>query len=133
MDMYTLLLFNMITNKDQLYGTCNSAQYYVTDVWEGRLGRMDTCICIVESLPCSPQTITTLFIGYTPIQNKKFKKKERKKKTSSKLLDVDLGNDVFNLMPKAKQQHTHIKHQQQTHKKLLQSKGNHQQNEKATH
>ena len=29
---------------------------------------MDTCICIVESLPCSPEAITTLLIGYTPIQ-----------------------------------------------------------------
>jgi len=29
---------------------------------------VDTCICIVESLPCSPETITTLLIGYTPIQ-----------------------------------------------------------------
>ena len=29
---------------------------------------MDTCVCIAESLPCSPETITTLLIGYTPIQ-----------------------------------------------------------------
>ena len=79
-----------ITNKDLLYGTCNSVQYYVTDGWEGRLGRMDTCICMVESLPCSPQTITTLFIGYTPIQNKKFKKKrkERRKQAASSLMYI---------------------------------------------
>ena len=37
---------------------------------EGSLGRMDTCMCMVESL-CSPlQTITMLLIGYTSIQNK---------------------------------------------------------------
>ena len=30
---------------------------------------MDTCICMAESLHCSPETIT-LLIGYTPIQNK---------------------------------------------------------------
>ena len=30
---------------------------------------MDTCICMAESLHCSPETITTLLIGYTPIQN----------------------------------------------------------------
>ena len=34
-------------------------------VWE----RMDTCMCRAESLHCSPETITTLLIGYTPIQN----------------------------------------------------------------
>ena len=28
-------------------------------------GRMDTCICMIESLWCSPETITAL-IGYTP-------------------------------------------------------------------
>ena len=34
---------------------------------------MDPCICMPESLCWSPETITTLLIGYTPIQNKKFK------------------------------------------------------------
>ena len=38
-------------------------------VWE----RMDTCVCMAESLCYSPENITTLLIGYTPIQNKKFK------------------------------------------------------------
>ena len=42
---------------------------------KGVLGRMDTCICMAESLCCSPETITTLLIGCTPIQNKKFKDK----------------------------------------------------------
>ena len=28
-------------------------------------GRMDTCICLAESLHCSPET-TTLLVGYTP-------------------------------------------------------------------
>ena len=37
--------------------------------------RMDICICMVESLRCSPETIMTLLIGYTPKQNKKLKKK----------------------------------------------------------
>ena len=31
--------------------------------WEGILGRRDTCICVTESLHCSPETITTLLIG----------------------------------------------------------------------
>ena len=43
-------------------------------------GRMDTCICVAESLPCPLETITTLLTGYTPIQNKKLKKKKKKKK-----------------------------------------------------
>ena len=41
-------------------------------VWE----RMDTCIYVAESLHCSSETITTLLIDYTPIQNKKLKKKK---------------------------------------------------------
>ena len=43
----------------------------------GVWGRMDTCICMAESLCCSPEIITTLLIGYTPIQNKKFNKRKR--------------------------------------------------------
>ena len=38
-------------------------------------GRIDTCICMAESLHCSSETIITLLIGYTPIKNKKFKNK----------------------------------------------------------
>ena len=33
-------------------------------------------IYMAESLDWAPETITTLLIGYTPKQNKKFKKKE---------------------------------------------------------
>ena len=36
------------------------------EVWE----RMDTCICMSESLHCSPEIITTLLIGYAPVQNR---------------------------------------------------------------
>ena len=43
-------------------------------VWE----RMDTCICMIESLHCSPETITTLLISYTPKQNKKLKNNAKK-------------------------------------------------------
>ena len=42
---------------------------------KGVWGRMDIHICIAEFLCCPPETITTLLIGYTPIQNKKLKKK----------------------------------------------------------
>ena len=37
---------------------------------------MTSCMCMAESLCCSPETITTLFISYTPIQNEKFKKEK---------------------------------------------------------
>ena len=39
----------------------------------GVQGRMDTIICMVEFLCCLPKAITTLFINYTSVQNKKFK------------------------------------------------------------
>ena len=35
---------------------------------------MDTCVCMAEFLCCLPETVTTLLIGHTPVQNKKFKK-----------------------------------------------------------
>ena len=42
---------------------------------------MNTCVCMAESLHCSPGIITTLLIGCTPIQNgfgvKKINKKKR--------------------------------------------------------
>jgi len=44
-------------------------------------GRMDTCICVAESLCCSSETTTALLISYPPThthtQNLKFEK-ERK-------------------------------------------------------
>ena len=40
----------------------------------GVWGRMDTCICMAKSLCCPPETITTLLISYTPIENEKSKK-----------------------------------------------------------
>ena len=41
---------------------------------------MDTCVCMAESIHCSPKTTTTLLIGYNPIQKKTFKVTEKKKK-----------------------------------------------------
>ena len=40
--------------------------------WVTEQQEEDTCRCMVESLCCSPETIT--LISHTPIQNKKFKK-----------------------------------------------------------
>ena len=36
------------------------------EVW----GRIDTCMCMAESLCCSPETITTLLIGYVCVHAK---------------------------------------------------------------
>ena len=44
---------------------------YRTD--QGKMGR---CVCTAEFLHCSPETIAALLIGYTPMQNKKFKRKK---------------------------------------------------------
>ena len=35
-------------------------------------GRMDTCICTPKSRCCPPEIITTLLVGYTQVQNKKW-------------------------------------------------------------
>ena len=35
--------------------------------WEGVWERMDMCIGLAESLHCSPEAVTTLSIGYTPV------------------------------------------------------------------
>ena len=67
MDMYTLLYFQWITNKDLLYRTRDSAQCYAAAWMARECGRMDTRICMAESLRCSPETLTTLLIRYTPI------------------------------------------------------------------
>ena len=41
-------------------------------------GRVDACICMAESFHHSPETITTLLIGYTLIQNRKLKFEKNK-------------------------------------------------------
>ena len=43
----------------------------------GVWGRMDTCICMAESLLCASEPMTALLISYTPMQNKKFKNKQK--------------------------------------------------------
>ena len=48
----------------------------IAECGRGVWGRMDTCTCVAEALPCSPETTQhCLLIGYTLIQNRKFKKK----------------------------------------------------------
>ena len=72
MDMYSLLYFKWVTNKDLLYSTWNSAQCYIAAWIGGEFGgRMNTFMCMAGSLCSSPETITTLLTGCTPIQTEK--------------------------------------------------------------
>ena len=59
----------------------------------GVWGRMDTCTCVAEPLHCSPETITSLLMNYSPMQNKKFKIlfKFKKKKSGEKFKVVSCG------------------------------------------
>ena len=72
MDMYTVLWLKRRADRDHtefcsmLCGGLDG---------RGVGGRMDTCVCMAESLCCSPETVTTLLTGYIPIQNNKLKKK----------------------------------------------------------
>ena len=72
MDMNTQLYLKWITNMDlcTAHG-CGSLN------GRGVSGRMETCICMTESLHCSSETLTTLLIGYPPMQNKNLFKNER--------------------------------------------------------
>ena len=49
----------------------------------GVWGRMDTCVCMAESLHCSLETVTTLLISYTQVQNKKLNKEMIRQKKNS--------------------------------------------------
>ena len=68
MNVYALLYLKWVANKDLLCSTWNSAQCYKAAWMRGVWGRMDTCICMAESLCYSPETVTT-FNQLYPIQN----------------------------------------------------------------
>ena len=90
-----------------LYGSLNG---------RGAWGRTDTCICMAESLHCSPVTTTTLLISYTPIQNKKLKIKTRQNAITMKRITEKeqwkhrLGNIIWSNLGSSecikKQRHT---------------------------
>ena len=64
MGMCPLLYLKWITNKDLLYSTGDSAQCYVS-AWMGvgLGGEWILCICMAESLHCSSETVTPLFVN----------------------------------------------------------------------
>ena len=77
-NMYTLLYLKWITNKDLLYSTWNSAQHYVA-AWMGEgfgeeqihVYTWQSPFAVHHCWTVTTKAITILFIGYTPIQNKK--------------------------------------------------------------
>ena len=77
MDVCTLLYLEWITNKNLLCSTGNTAQCHMAAWIGGELGGEWLHVYVWLS-PFAvhlklPQTITTLLIGYTTIQNKKLK------------------------------------------------------------
>ena len=59
------------------WATNTHKQYFAIRTWtilRRAWGRMDTSICMAESLCYSPAITTTLLINYTPIQDKRLKK-----------------------------------------------------------
>ena len=61
----------------------------------GSLGRGDTCTCMTESLCCQPETITTLLISFTPMQNIKSKKKKRTLCLKRDTVNETISPDTF--------------------------------------
>ena len=76
--MYTLLCLKQITNKDLLGSSWNSAQCYVAAWVGGEFGGEWKHVYVWLSLfAVHLKTITTLLIGYTPVQNKSLKRKSK--------------------------------------------------------
>ena len=61
---------------DLVCSTGTSAQCYVAARMRGEFGGEWIHVCVAEPLCCPPETMTTLLIGYVPMQNKKFKIKQ---------------------------------------------------------
>ena len=64
----------MDTSTNLLSSTGNSAQCYMAAWIGGEFGEEWIHVYMAESLQRSSETITTLLIIYTPIQNEKLKK-----------------------------------------------------------
>ena len=80
MDKHTLLYLKWITNKDLLYSTWNSAQWYVAAWMGGELGGEWIHVFVWLS-PFAVQLKLSQhcsLISYTTIQNKKFLKNKKK-------------------------------------------------------
>ena len=71
----TLLYLKWVTNEVHCLAQGTLLNLMWQPEWEGSLGRIDTYTCMAESLCCPPETLPTWLISYTPIQNKKLKKR----------------------------------------------------------
>ena len=67
--MYTELYLEWITNGNLLYGTWNSAQCHVAAWMGGEFGGEWIHVHVWLNPFTVPETITTLLIRFTPIQN----------------------------------------------------------------
>ena len=65
--MCTLLYLKWLTTKTYCIAHRTLLNIMWQPGWEGFCGRMDTCICMTESLCSSPETTTTLLIGYSSV------------------------------------------------------------------
>ena len=73
--MCTLLYLQWVTNKVLEHRELCSVSCGSLDgrgIWRKR----DICMSMAESFCCLPETITTLLVSYTPMLNKKLKKKK---------------------------------------------------------
>ena len=79
MDMSTLLYLKCITNKDLLYSTWNSGQCYVAVCMGGKFGGewIHVYVWLSPFAVHLKLSQRCLLISYTPIQNKRFLKKQR--------------------------------------------------------
>ena len=68
------------------------------EIWE----RMDRCICMAETLCCLSETTITLLIGYTPMQNKKFKVWKKKRFNQKIQVSKSWGRNKHNGIGKLK-------------------------------
>ena len=85
-DMFMLLYFKWITNKDLLYSTWNSAQCYVAAWMGGQFGVEGVKVCVWLSLGGSRETITLSVNWLHPNEKLKVKKKKNQlEPTGSKM------------------------------------------------
>ena len=72
--------------------------------WERSLGENAYMYMLAEFLCCPPKTIKTLLIGYSPIQNKKFKAKKTTNKQKKEVTFVFiLGVENFSFHSNSKE------------------------------
>ena len=64
MDIYTLLYLKWIKIGPTVQHMELCSMLCGSQDKRGVWGRMDTCICMTESLHCSPETIMTLFVNW---------------------------------------------------------------------